>query len=142
MEANNTNPTATEGGSPTPQEAGRTFTQDDVNRIVQERLAKEKTKAAADLAQREQDIIKREQEIQRVELMGKAKARLSGRNVPEDVLQLLDTSSEEAMERTIKIIEKLAPLPAGGAGFGDKTPPRIDYGQPSIRQAMGLNERK
>ena len=45
----------------TPQSEGRTFTQEDVNRIVQERLAKERNKSAQnpDLDKREEDLKKR-----------------------------------------------------------------------------------
>ena len=39
----------------------KTFTQDDVNRIVQERLAKEKTKNSG-----EADFAKREQELEKI----------------------------------------------------------------------------
>ena len=39
---------------------GKTFSQEDVNRIVGERLAKEKAKNESDWQQREQDLQKRE----------------------------------------------------------------------------------
>lgn len=38
----------------------RTFTQDDVNRIVQDRLAKDREKASKELGEREQELAQRE----------------------------------------------------------------------------------
>ena len=43
------------------QDAGeKTFTQDDVNRIVQDRLAKDREKASKELGEREQELAQRE----------------------------------------------------------------------------------
>lgn len=57
----------------TSQETGeKTFTQEDVNRIVQERLAKEKSKNNGDA-----DFAKREQELAQRELHMSAKEMLS-----------------------------------------------------------------
>ena len=39
---------------------GRTFTQEDVNRIVQDRLAKDREKASKELGEREQELAQRE----------------------------------------------------------------------------------
>ena len=129
---NNTTPTV---------EETKTFTQDDVNRIVQTRLQEEKTRnaeAAATLAKREQEIAQREAAFQKQELESKATARLTARGLSPDFLQLVDTSSPEAMERTLSIIEKNTPQDAKprqamaqrvGGMYPSKDP---------VRAAMGL----
>lgn len=68
----------------TPATEGKTFTQDDVNRIVQERLAKEREKAsvkpddaAASLAEREKALAQRELEITRRDSRGKTELLLA-----------------------------------------------------------------
>ena len=50
-----------QSADPAAQETGeRTFTQDDVNRIVQDRLAKDREKASKELNEREQELAQRE----------------------------------------------------------------------------------
>ena len=60
---NNTTITG-EAGAITPAAEEKTFTQDDVNRIVSERLAKEKVRNDTSLAEREQALAQREAELQ------------------------------------------------------------------------------
>lgn len=93
MDNQNTNPI--EGQN---QEA-KTFTQDDVNRIVGERLAKEKTKI-------EQTITQREQELNKRELNLKAKEVLSSKGLSLDLLEALNYSDEDTLNKSIEIIEK------------------------------------
>ena len=129
--------------TPTVEETNKTFTQDDVNRIVQTRLQEEKTRnaeAAATLAQREQQIAQREAAFQKQELESKATARLTARGLSPDFLQLVDTSSPEAMERTLSIIEKNTPQDAKprqamAMRVGGFVPPNDP-----IRAAMGLKK--
>jgi len=78
---------------------GRTFTQDDVNRIVGERLAKEKAKY-------EQMLQQKEQELNRRELTLKAKELLSSKGLPLDLLEAINYSDEETLSKSISIIEK------------------------------------
>jgi len=124
-------------------EETKTFTQEDVNRIVQKRLLEEKTRseeAAATLATREQAIAQREAAFQKQELESKATARLTARGLSPDFLQLVDTSSAEAMERTLSIIEKNTPQDAKprqamAMRVGGFVPPNDP-----IRAAMGLKK--
>lgn len=78
---------------------GKTFSQEDVNRIVGERLAKEKAKNESDWQQREQDLQKRE-------LRMTAKEYLNEKNIPVELLDALNYTDEETLQKSVEIIEK------------------------------------
>lgn len=78
---------------------GKTFSQEDVNRIVGERLAKEKAKNESDWQQREQDLQKRE-------LRMTAKEYLNEKNIPVELLNALNYTDEETLQKSVEIIEK------------------------------------
>ena len=78
---------------------GKTFRQEDVNRIVGERLAKEKAKNDADWQQREQDL-------QRRELQMTAKEYLNEKNMPVELLDALSYTDEETLQMSVAVIEK------------------------------------
>lgn len=83
------------------QETGeKTFTQEDVNRIVQERLAKEKAKNSG-----EADFAKREQELNQRELKLSAKEMLAEKGLPMQLLDALNCTDEKVMKKSIEIIE-------------------------------------
>lgn len=78
----------------------KTFTQEDVNRIVQERLAKEKAKNSGDA-----DFAKREQELTQRELHMTAKEMLSEKGLPVQLFDALNCTDEETMKKSITTIE-------------------------------------
>lgn len=78
----------------------KTFSQEDVNRIVGERLAKEKAKGEAEFSKREQELVKRE-------LRMAAKESLSSKGLPAELLDALNCSDQETMEKSIATIEKV-----------------------------------
>lgn len=78
----------------------KTFTQEDVNRIVQERLAKEKAKNSGDA-----DFAKREQELAQRELHMTAKELLSEKGLPVQLFDALNCIDEETMKKSITTIE-------------------------------------
>lgn len=80
----------------------KTFTQEDVNRIVGERLAKEKAKNSTDA-----DFEKREQELARRELRLNAKELLSEKGLPAQLLDALNCADKETMEKSISTIENI-----------------------------------
>ena len=88
----------------TTHEEGKTFTQDEVNRIVSERLNKEKGKINAD---REAEYSKREQELNTRELKISAREALSEKNMPSELLDVLNYTSKEDMLKSIDILEKV-----------------------------------
>lgn len=130
--ATNTNPESGAGE--------KTFSQDDVNRIVGERLAAEKRKGEAALAEREQQLAQRE-------LLLTAKEKLTESGLPVELLDALNVSSPEAMDKAITtvkaVIDKIkaeAPKPVfkGATPGMSLCPPRESGGDSSLRKAMGL----
>ena len=120
---------------------GKTFSQEDVNRIVGERLAKEKAKNESDWQQREQDL-------QRRELQMTAKEYLNEKNIPVELLDALNYTDEETLQKSVEIIEKFIEEkaqeatpkfvgiePVQGLEFSRSTLSGNDYG---LRQAMRL----
>jgi hypothetical protein len=123
---------------------GKTFTQEDVNRIIQERLAKEKAKSSGDT-----DFSKREQEIEQRELRLTAKEILTDKGLPVQLLDALNCSNQESLEKSIATIEtifnehqanatkqiKFTGFQPGASGI---IPNAEATGDLEIRKAMGL----
>ena len=107
----------------------KTFTQDDIDRIITSRLAKERAKWEKDaevkrteaekLAQmkaderakyeqekREEALTKREQEITTRELKAQAYETLAEKGLPKDLIEIIDTTSAERCNASIARIEK------------------------------------
>lgn len=127
-----------------PDGAGETtFTQEQVNKIVSDRLAREKVKSEAALAEREQQLAQRE-------LLLTAKEKLTDAGLPVELLNALNVSSPEAMEKAITtlkgVIDKIkaeAPKPftihgAKPAEAG-RRPELESSGDSRLRKAMGLS---
>lgn len=122
----------------------KTFTQDDVNRIVQERLAKEKAKNSG-----EADFAKREQELAQRELHMTAKELLSEKGLPVQLFDALNCTDKETLEKSIATIETVFNEYKANAtgnikfkgfqpGSGSKMSDAGDVGDLEIRKAMGL----
>lgn len=83
------------------QETGeKTFTQDDVNRIVQDRLAKDRAKSSEELSKKEQELLQREFRLN-------SRQKLIDRGYPESILDALNSSSEEAFDKALDLIDGL-----------------------------------
>ena len=135
MDENKTTNTNPESGA-----GAKTFSQDDVNRIVGERLAAEKRKGEAALAEREQQLAQRE-------LLLTAKEKLTESGLPVELLDALNVSSPEAMEKAITtvkaVIDKIkaeAPKPFTIHGAKPAEAGRSPQmgGDSQLRKAMGL----
>ena len=117
----------------------RTFTQDDVNRIVQERLAKERGKNEPTPDQiREKDLAARESAMT-------CKEYIAEQNYPKGLLELFDTADHEQFKQKVDKMKELFPgafmdpgkVPKavkgigmnGGAGLG---------GSDALAEAFGL----
>lgn len=123
----------------------KTFTQEDVNRIIGERLAKEKAKNSG-----EADLAKREQELARRELHMTAKELLSEKGLPVQLFDALNCTDKETMEKSIATIEKIFNDYKANAtsnmkfvgfqpGASAKAPTAPETGSDlEIRKAMGL----
>lgn len=123
-----------------PDGAGaKTFSQDDVNRIVGERLAKEKAKGEAALAEREQQLAQRE-------LLLTAKEKLTENGLPVELVDALNVSSPEALEKALSIVKTVMdkhkaearPIKISGAKPAESLCRAKDTGDGSLRKAMGL----
>lgn len=75
----------------------KTFTQDDVNRIVQDRLAKERAKQGAELEQRAAELEAKEFNALKAETAKK-------HNIPLEVLDALKASNAEDLEKAVKVL--------------------------------------
>ncbi len=83
-----------------PESGEKTFTQDDVNRIVGERLAKEKNKGEQDSSKKEQELIARENQLL-------AKEMLIEKGLPKELHEALNCADKETLEKSIGIIESV-----------------------------------
>lgn len=99
QQANTQTPAGTEG-------AGRTFTQEEVNRIVSERLQRERDKAGPSPAdQREADLRARESKMDCREFV-------TEKGYPAGLLDILDTSDFERFRTSVEKLDKLLGLPS------------------------------
>ena len=123
-----------------PDRAGeKTFSQEDVNRIVGERLAKEKAKGEAALAEREQQLAQRE-------LLLTAKEKLTENGLPVELVDALNVSSPEALEKalsTVKTVLDKYKSEARSMKFSGAKPAESlsgvrNTGDNSLRKAMRL----
>lgn len=123
-----------------PDGAGaKTFSQDDVNRIVGERLAKEKAKGEAALAEREQQLAQRE-------LLLTAKEKLTENGLPVELVDALNVSSPEALEKALSTVKTVLdkyksearPMKFSGAKPAESLSGVRNTGDDSLRKAMRL----
>ena len=93
-----TSPEGTQNGTGgTPE---RTFTQDDVNRIVQERLAKEKGKGNEDLDKRAAELDRRERRMNAIDELRK-------NGLPDYLVDALNMETDEAFQKSMESIKKM-----------------------------------
>lgn len=115
----------------------KTFTQDQVNAIVGERLAKEKAKTDAALAEREKQLAKRE-------AMLAAKEKVTAMGLPLELLEALDCTNTEALDKALNAVQKaIAAKPNKLTIDPVHVPKRTGDGADDeifkLRQAMGLS---
>lgn len=78
----------------------KTFTQEEVNRIVGERLSKERSRSEADLVKRENDLKQRELEMS-------AREMLAEKGLPKELASVLKYSDTESMTAAVDTIHRL-----------------------------------
>ena len=97
--------------TPTPEASGdqgteKLFTQEDVNRIVSERLARERAKAEPSPEDaREADLRAREARLS-------CREYVAEHGYPADLLELLDTSDPERFKAAVEKLDSIASLPS------------------------------
>lgn len=92
-----------QNGTTTPAEVTggqKTFTQDDVNRIVQDRLAKDRAKTSEEVSKKEQELAAREFRLN-------SRQKLIDRGYPESIMEALNCSSEEAFDKALDALDGL-----------------------------------
>ena len=119
-------------------EGAKTFTQEDVNRIIGERLAKEKAANDAKLAQREQELAQRE-------MLLTAKEKITAAGLPAELAEAINMTSAETVDKAMEIIQKIIddvknrPIMLKGAKPAASNVSRYGGETTGIRDAMGLN---
>ena len=130
--------------TPADQTGGqKTFTKDDVNRIVGERLARDREKASEEVSKKEQELADREFRLN-------SRQKLMDRGYPESIMEALNCSSEEAFNKALDALDSLMKergadaesikARQNAAHFGPVTAPRSggSGGRDLIREAMRL----
>lgn len=100
MEKENTNPT-----SNNPATGEKTFTQEDVNRIVSERLNKEKVKGDAAFAEREHQFAERERQLANREALADLRDQLKEKGLPDELLPVLNVQDKEALKTALDALQ-------------------------------------
>lgn len=130
------------------QQQERTFTQDEVNRIVQERLARAKNAPDnSGYAERERALDQRERRLE-------AREKLADAGLPKELSPLVNCSGKKEMEDSIKLIStyfhgsnkpgsgyRISTGAASGAGAGYSSGHTKGAADDEIRAAMGLKGR-
>lgn len=125
------------------EENSRTFTQEEVNTIVQDRLAREKEKHDKALLDMQADIKRRERKLE-------AREALQQRGLPSELVDLVQLDNDESFNTSLALLEKTY-KPMGtdkDKTFGGQVFNGVVYkpasGGPAyvdpIRKAMGLNK--
>lgn len=134
--------TTEQGMNSTPEAAGgqgeRTFTQDEVNRIVSERLARERAKVEPAEDARERALIEREKAIAARESRYKCEDYLAEINVIDkgcaaDLLAVLDTSDFDKFKAAMDVLGKYFITQTREVG----APPPAN---PSVRYRKSIDE--
>ena len=122
----------------------KTFTQDEVNEIVQKRLAKQKESLMKNLenAQQISDIEEREKNLRVRELKADTIEKLAAAGLPADLSKLINYESKEACEESFKTVCETFNSSLGTAlkiNARQETPKDGDpgHGDP-IKSAFGL----
>ncbi len=140
--------TSTEGTQTSTE--GKTFTQDDVNRIVQERLAKEKGKASSneDFEKKTAELERKQAELLEKENRLNTLTALRSAGYPDELADVIRCSNEDELKKSMELIDKIIKerTPEGWSKELEAKRSRIVFGAPihslpsdnGIRSAMGL----
>ena len=81
-------------------ETNKTFTQEQVNAIVSDRLARDRQKQSEEMSKKEQELAQREFRLN-------SRQKLIDRGYSESLMDALNCSSEEAFNKALDIIDSL-----------------------------------
>lgn len=88
-----------------PEAGEKTFTQDQVNAIIGERLAKEKSKADAAFAEREQQFAEREKQLANREALFDLKDKLKEMGLPAELFPVLNVQDKAALDTALEALK-------------------------------------
>ena len=113
-------------------EGEKTFTQEDVNRIVSKRLSEEKQKAEADIAKREAQLKQKQFQLE-------AKAMLKEKGLPDTLLSVLKGDDIETFSKSVEILKQYenSRIETHRVGIDSGVTKTTAIGD-KIRNAMGL----
>lgn len=89
-----------------PEQTGKTFTQEEVNRIVSDRLARDRERRTAELDEREKAVKARELAVIAVE-------KLTAAGLPKEMAGVLKYDDEKTLEEAIEKISKIQGFDGG-----------------------------
>ena len=117
-----------------PEADGRTFTQEELEEIVQKRLARDRrSRSGMDGLQA------REKELENRELFLEAKEQLMEAGLPAGLAEVLRYEDREALEKAVRMIQDLGA--AQPAGWGQRpSGGRASAYEDPIKRAMGLEQ--
>ena len=95
----------------TDQNGGKTFTQEELDRIVEKRLNRERKKFTSLLSvtdPREAELEERERAVALKELQAEAKGTLASKGIPTEAVELLNYTDKESCDKSIKALEQVA----------------------------------
>lgn len=121
----------------------KTFTQEDVNRIVQERLAKEKSKGNSNI---EDELNKRAADLDLRERKLTAREKLREKGLPEYLVDALNMNTDEDFQKSMEAVLKMkgeaeggtGPKPVGKMNLIGSVPTANTGSRDEIRTAFGL----
>lgn len=129
---------------------GKTFTQEDVNRIVQERLAKEKGKASSneDFEKKTAELERKQTELLERENRLNALTALRGAGYPDELADVIRCGNADELKKSMELIDKIIKerTPEGWSKELEAKRSKIVFASPihtppendGIRKAMGL----
>ncbi len=131
---------------PTGAENEKTFTQEEVDKIVEKRLNRERKKFSSILNgddPREAELVERERAVAEKELRIEATETFMKENLPAELLDLLNYTDKESCEKSIELVRKTFTINVQAAVerrlWGGK-PPKKAVNDPTgdLRGAFGL----
>lgn len=113
-------------------ESGKIFTQEEVNKIVQQRLERAKSKEPDELAKREAELNKREMNLT-------IREQLSSAGLPNELAGVISAQDEDEAREKIEILKKyIESQPAHSKA--EYNPVKGEVKTDPIREAMGLGK--
>lgn len=105
----NTQTEGTQTGTDGTQQSGKTFTQDDVNRIVQERLAKERSKTSSneDFEKKTAELEKRTADLEARENRLNAVSALRDAGYPDELADVIRCGNADELKQSMELIDKI-----------------------------------